>query len=251
MDYSGRVAIITGASSGIGAALSSELARRGALVGMIARREAELREVRERISSEGGKAEFAVADVSDRARLGEAVSELTAELGPPQLLVANAGLARPTDFEPINIDDQELMIRVNLLGVMYAIEAVLPGMLERGTGHIAGVSSLAAYRAFPWSGAYCASKSAVNAYLEAMRIQLGGTGVRVTTVCPGFVDTAMIAERKESLVGVWTPEKAARKIVDALEREKKVYNFPWLTTRLVKWSRWLPDWFIRRQLREE
>src|SRR5205085_12501367 len=107
------------------------------------------------------------------------------------LLIANAGVGAPTRLEPINTADIEKMIRVNLLGVVYSIEAVLPEMLERGRGHLAAVSSIAAYKGLPAESAYCASKAAVNIYLEGMRIQLRGRGIHVTTICPGFVKTPM------------------------------------------------------------
>ncbi len=91
----------------------------------------------------------------------------------------------------MNIGEIETTFRVNVLGVIYSIEAVLPGMLRRKSGRIVAVSSLAAYKGLPGESAYCASKAAVNAYMEGLRIELRETGIRVATVCPGFVDTAM------------------------------------------------------------
>ena len=111
---------------------------------------------------------------------------------------------------PLNIDAVEKMIRVNLLGVVYSIEAVLPEMLKRRSGHLAAVSSLAAYKGLPGESAYCASKAAVNTYLEGLRIQLRPHNIAVTTICPGFVATPMTAINQFRMPFLWTAEKAAR-----------------------------------------
>jgi short-subunit dehydrogenase len=142
------------------------------------------------------------------------------------------------------------MVRVNLLGVIYSIEAVLPEMLHRGRGHLAAVSSLAAYKGLPGESAYCASKAAVNTYLEGLRIQLRGKGVAVTTICPGFIKTPMTDVNNFKMPWLMQADKAARKIVRALRRRRKVYNFPWQTTLLMKLTRWLPDWVLARGMRK-
>ncbi len=142
--FAGRVTVITGASSGIGRSLAKTLAKRGARVGLIARREAALDELAGEIRREGGVAAVAVADVTDRHRMRLAVEEIAKALGPVDLMVANAGVGVPTTLEPVNIEVVEETIRVNVLGVIYAIDAVLPSMLERKSGQIAAISSLAA-----------------------------------------------------------------------------------------------------------
>ena len=106
-------------------------------------------------------------------------------------MVANAGFGAPTQLDPLNTADVEQTIRVNVMGVIYSIEAVLPGMLDRGRGHLLAISSLAAFKGLPGESAYCASKAAVNAYMEGLRIALRTKGIVVTTVCPGFVQTPM------------------------------------------------------------
>ena len=105
-------------------------------------------------------------------------------------MVANAGFGAPTQLDPLNTADVEETIRVNVLGVIYSVEAVLPGMLARRHGHVLAISSLAAFKGLPGESAYCASKAAVNAYMEGLRIALRPKGVVVTTVCPGFVEDA-------------------------------------------------------------
>ena len=136
------------------------------------------------------------------------------------------------------------MFHVNLFGVIYAIEAVLPEMLQRKQGHIAGVSSLAAFKGLPGESAYCASKAAVNTYLEGLRIQLRHKNIAVTTICPGFVKTPMTEPFEFKMPFIMDADAAARRIVRALRRRRKVYNFPWPTALLMNLTRWLPDWIM-------
>src|SRR5262249_11495248 len=156
-----------------------------------------------------------------------AVDAVRERFGPIDLLIANAGFGTPTLLEPPNTADVEKMFRVNFFGVVYAIEAVLPEMLHRGRGHLAAVSSLAAYHGLPGESGYCASKAAVNSYLEGLRIHLRGRGVSVTTVCPGFVRTPMTAVNQFKMPFLLEADEAARRIVRALRGRVKVYNFPW------------------------
>jgi len=248
MSFANQVAVITGASSGIGWALARELASQHCHVGLLARRREPLEKLAEEIRQAGGTAAVACADVSDRAQILAGVEELRSRLGPIDLLVANAGVGAPTVLEPFNVGDVEKMFRINLLGVIYSIEAVLPEMLHRGKGHLAAVSSLGAYKGLPGESAYCASKAAVNTYLEGLRIQLRGRGIAVTTICPGFIKTPMTDVNNFKMPFLMTAEKAARKIVRALRRRRKVYNFPWQMALLMKVTRWLPDWIMARSM---
>jgi short-subunit dehydrogenase len=250
MVFADQVAVITGASSGIGWEVAKVLADRGCRVGLIARRADRLEVLAAEIAARGGKAVFAAADVGDRMQTQDAFRQIHDQIGPADLLFANAGIGLPTPLEPQNVPQVESMFRVNTLGVVYAIEAVLPEMLERGRGHLAAVSSLAAYKGFPGESAYCASKAAVNVYLEGLRIQLRKRGIFVTTVCPGFIATPMTAVNEFKMPWLMSAEKAAKKIVRALERRCKVYNFPWQTTLLMKVTSWMPDWVIARSLRD-
>lgn len=244
-----KVAIITGASSGIGWELSKVLALEGYQLGLIARRKESLARLAEEVRASGGRAEYQTADVASRQELVDAIRKLTRDLGPADLLVANAGVGHETFVDPLNVEQIEEMIRVNYLGAIYAIEAVLPDMLQRGQGHIAGVSSLAAYKGFPGQQGYCASKAALKTFLEGLRIQLRHRGIAVTTICPGFVHTPMTAKHRFGMPFVMNADEAARRIARALRRRKKVFNFPWQTERLAKFTYWIPDWIIARTLR--
>jgi short-subunit dehydrogenase len=250
MALADQVAVITGASSGIGWAVARELAGRRCHVGLIARREDRLRALADELRAAGVKAAYAAADVGDRAQTLAAFARVRDQLGPADLLLANAGLGLPTPLEPMNVPQVESMFRVNTLGVVYAIEAVLPEMLRRGKGHLAAVSSLASYKGLPGESGYCASKAAVNVYMEGLRIQLRSRGIYVTTICPGFIDTPMTQVNEFKMPWLRSAEWAARKIVRALERRRKVYNFPWQTTLLMKVTGWLPDWVLARTLRD-
>jgi NADP-dependent 3-hydroxy acid dehydrogenase YdfG len=164
----GRVAVVTGASSGIGAALVRRLAAEGCRVGLVARRRDRLATLADEIREAGGSAAVASADVGERDQVMEAFASLRGDLGPIDLLVANAGIGLPTTLDPVNTPAVEEMFRVNVLGVVYTIEAVLPEMLRRGTGHVAAVSSLAGFLGLPGESGYCATKSAVNTYLDGL-----------------------------------------------------------------------------------
>ncbi len=250
MAFADRVAIITGASSGLGWALARTLAAGGARVGVLARRKDKLEQLAGAIRHAGGTVSWAVADVGDREQTAGAVQQLTGELGPVDLMMANAGVGMPTLVKPMNTRHIEQMWRINFLGVVYCVEAVLPSMLERRQGHLAAVSSLAAYKGLPGESAYCATKAAVNVFMEGLRIQLRDKGIAVTTVCPGFVRTPMTEVNKFHMPWLLEADDAARRIVRALERRKAVYDFPWQLSWLMKLTRWLPDWMVARSMQQ-
>jgi len=248
MAFANQVAVVTGASSGIGWALARELSRQGCKVGLVARRADKLAELAGEIRAAGGTAAFAPADVGDRAATVAAIRDVAGQLGPVDLLIANAGVGYPTVLDPINVEQVEQMVRVNLLGVVYSVEAVLPEMLRRRSGHLAAVSSLAGYAGLPGESGYCASKAAVNVYMDALRIHLRDRGIAVTTLCPGFVRTPMTAPNQFHMPWLIEAEDAARRMVGALARRRKIYNFPWQTALLTKATRWLPDWLVARTM---
>jgi short-subunit dehydrogenase len=249
MRYQGKVVVITGASSGIGRALAVWYAREGAAVGVLARREDRLRELCEEIRSSGGRAAYRVADATNRTETLDAIRQLQVDLGPCDILIANAGVGIGNTATNLEIPGAEQVIKTNLLGPMYAIEAVLPAMLERRTGQIVGISSVAAFKGLPGAAAYCASKSGLSGYLESLRISLRRQGIAVTTICPGFVQTAM-TEKNDGMLWVMTPERAAVRIANAIRRRKKVYIFPKRMRLLIALTRWLPDWLMARAVPE-
>jgi short-subunit dehydrogenase len=248
MSFTDQVAVVTGASSGIGWALARALAAEGCKVGLVARRADQLAALAREIEQAGGTAAYAPADVSDRQQTVAAIREVAGRLGPVDLLVANAGVGCPTTVEPFNVAQVEKMYRVNVFGVVYAIEAVLPEMLARKKGHLAAVSSIAAYKGLPGESGYTSSKAAVNNFMEGLRIQLRGRGIAVTTVCPGFVKTPMTEVNQFKMPWLLEADEAARRIVRALRRKKKVFNFPWQMSLLMRLTTWLPDWVVARAM---
>jgi NADP-dependent 3-hydroxy acid dehydrogenase YdfG len=243
-----QVAVVTGASSGIGRALCVQLGAAGYRVGLIARRRDLLDATAAEIVSAGGMAAVAAANVGDRYELHAAVGSLADQLGQIDVMVANAGFASRTRLDPLNTADVEEMIRVNVMGVIYSIEAVLPGMLARQRGHLLAVSSLAAFKGLPGESAYCASKAAVNAYMEGLRISLRSKGITVTTICPGYVKTAM-APMDSATPFLMTAEAAAARIMRVISKQKGgVVSFPLPMALLSTLSSRLPDglvaWFM-------
>jgi short-subunit dehydrogenase len=249
MDWSSQVVLITGASSGIGRGLALELARRGAQVGLLARRREILEDVVKEIAAGGGRAIALPADVTQPDLVRAAVAELRGTFGRIDLLVANAGISINT-FVPDLCEKQIAeLINVNVIGVVNSVSAVLGEMVEQGSGHLVVNSSLAAYRGLPKSAAYCASKAAISSFFEALRIDLKNTGVDVTIIHPGFVKTNMISSiaRTPYLMEV---DHAVCKIVRAIEKRKKGYAFPWQLAALARACKLLPipmyDWFAAR-----
>jgi 3-oxoacyl-[acyl-carrier protein] reductase len=177
-------ALVTGASKGIGRALCEELARRGATVGMVARNEEDLRAAAEPI---GGIP--LAADVGDFTMIEQAAGEFAGKAGGIDLVIANAGIARYAPFADQDLSDAEQMVAINVLGMIYTVRAGLPHMLDKGSGHVVVISSGAGLRAFPGAAVYGATKAANRGFAEALRHELSGTGVSVSTVFPGEIAT--------------------------------------------------------------
>lgn len=246
-DWRDKHVIITGASSGIGRATAELLAQRGARLGLIARRADVLQSLCANLSSQGATAAFAVADVTDAAGVEAATKTLEAALGPCNVLIASAGVHRYTHGAQFPGADARLVLNANILGVVNSIDAVLPGMLRRRDGHIAAIASIAAMLGLPGVGAYSASKAAVVTLLESLRVDLHPHGVRVTTVCPGFVDTPMLGDHDRRVLRfLLTPQEAARRIVQAIEQNRAEAWFPWQTWLMARTARWLPFSLYRR-----
>lgn len=243
------VALVTGASSGIGRELARCLAREGSRVALVARRKHLLDELAAEIRSAGGTAIAIACDVRERMSVHAAVAEAARALGPIDLLIANAGVGYPVFAEDFDAAVFEDVFRTNLMGPVYAVEAVLPSMLTRRSGHIVGISSLAAYHGFPMSHAYCASKAALNSFLEGLRAEIAGRGVRVTTICPGFVRTPLVVKQRGAKPFLVEADDAARRIVRAVRAGRRVYNFPWPMAALMTLIRLLPNGVFDRAAR--
>ncbi len=246
-----RVAVVTGAASGMGRALCRDLGREGARLGLVDRNADGLASLAVELEANGVRSARAVTDVADRRAVRSAVAALTDSLGPADLLVACAGITGATLVEDLAIEETEAILRINLLGVAYAIDAVLPAMLARHSGHIVALSSLAGCRGMPFSAAYSASKAGVATYLESLRPALRRRGIAVTTVFPGFVRTPLMQSAKvQPPVPMMEPEEASRRILKAILRRRRLCSFPLSTSLAVSFLRWLPagifDWVMSR-----
>jgi 3-oxoacyl-[acyl-carrier protein] reductase len=241
------IVLITGAAHGIGHATAIALAARGTRVGLIDRDTAALSELAQTLSSQGATVTHAAVDVTDRHALILAVSQIAAVLGPIDVLVACAGIGTLTQVPELETTALRQTLDVNLVGVAQSIEAVLPAMIARGSGHIVGVASVAGYRGFPWMISYSASKAALIAYLEALRPGLSRRGVTVTTVCPGFVRTQMSTGIPyQHNIKMIEPEDAARYLLRAIDRRPRNCVFPWDMRIGLAILKYMPDWFFDR-----
>ncbi|WP_165219833.1 SDR family NAD(P)-dependent oxidoreductase [Aquisphaera insulae] len=243
--------LITGAANGIGRATALELARRGASLGLVDVDAAGLEAVSAELKELGTPAASRAADVTDRDALRTAIAEIEAEVAPVDVLVACAGFGTLTLVPELQIETLKRTFEVNLFGVAESIEAVLPGMLSRGRGHLVGIASLAGYRGFPWMISYSSSKAALIAYLEALRPGLAKRGVSVTTVCPGFVRTAMCTSVPyKHKIKMIEPEEAAKHVARAVLRRPRNCVFPFSMRVGLAFLRIMPDrifdWMMRR-----
>jgi short-subunit dehydrogenase len=225
----GTRALVTGASKGIGRATARALAARGARVGLVARGEEGLATLAADLP---GDPVILPADVASRASIAGAVESFVERAGGIDLLVANAGLAHYGPFVDQPIEHAEEMVSVNVLGTIYTVAAALGPMRDRARGHIVVVSSGAGLRAFPWGAVYGATKAADRGFAEALRHELSGTGVSVTTVYPGEVESDLHSHQRDRLPD-WRrdentipAEQVADAIVAAVEGDRREVFVP-------------------------
>ncbi len=234
------VALVTGASSGIGRGLAVRLAREGWAVGLAARREARLEEVAGDVRDYDGVASVHVCDVSEPEQVRRAVAECRTALGPVDLLVANAGIAARALPDDLDAEEVERVFRVNFMGAVHAVEAVLPEMLRRRSGHLVAVASLAGFGGLPGRAAYGASKAAMIAFFESLRLDLGPRGVAVTVANPGFVRTEMTEEDDRPRPFIVDADPAVDRIARAVLARRPSVSFPWQVASAAALARALP-----------
>ncbi|HEX7330744.1 MAG TPA: SDR family NAD(P)-dependent oxidoreductase, partial [Pyrinomonadaceae bacterium] len=223
--WTNKVVMITGASSGIGRGIALAVASRGAHLGLLARREELLDEIVG--EARNVKAVAAAADVRDVKAVRDAADRFRKELGPIDVLIANAGIGTSDHATRLTPEHAANVIGINVLGAVNSVAAVMPEMVERKQGRLVAISSLAAYRGLSKSAAYCASKAAMSSYFESLRIDLRHTGVGVTIIYPGFIKTDLTAGRNAKMPYLMELDDGVKKIVSAIEREKRSYAFPW------------------------
>jgi len=230
----GRVTVVTGASSGIGAAVARALAHEGAHVALAARRPDALREVQAGLDQQGGAAKSLVVptDITDRRQVESLIARTEQALGPVDILANCAGVMFYTLMRNLHEEDWERTVEVNCRGMLNCVGAVLTGMLARGRGHIVTISSDAGRKVFPGLAVYSASKFFVEALSQGLRLETAGTGVKVTTIQPGNVATDLLSLSKDAealeMYGqpggarVLDPEDVAASVVHALRQPEHV-----------------------------
>ncbi|KAI1263190.1 enterobactin synthetase component F [Xylariaceae sp. FL1019] len=229
---SGKVAVITGASSGIGAAVANALAREGAHIAIAARRTEALETLKNKISGSGSKVLVQSTDVTDSSQVKALMTAAAEQLGPIDILVSCAGVMYFTMMANVQTDEWERTVDVNCKGLLHCLSSTVPGMLARGSGHIVAISSDAGRKVFPGLGVYSASKFFVEAALQSLRLETAGSGLRVTSVQPGNTATDLLgmSTDKEAIekygtptgAEVLKPEQVADAIVFALRQEGHV-----------------------------
>ncbi|YCI06852.1 SDR family oxidoreductase (plasmid) [Ensifer sp. D2-11] len=188
----GKIALVTGASSGIGAATALKLAAAGAKVGIAARRADKLQELKEEIEAKGGEAIVLEMDVVEPASIEAGVKKLVDAYGSIDILVNNAGLMPLSDIDQFKVDEWHRMVDVNVKGLLNTTAAVLPQMIKQRSGHIFNMSSIAGRKVFKGLSVYCATKHAVTAFSDGLRMEVGQKhNIRVTCVQPGAVATEL------------------------------------------------------------
>lgn len=235
--------IITGASDGIGKAMAESFAKRGAHLGLIARRKEILDQLKIDLTHLGAKqVEIASVDVTDSEKFRHSLETLDSALGGANFFIANAGIG---DVSRPKSDDWERTKRtlsVNVLAAFDGLEFMKAKMVARGYGTLCGVSSVAGTRGLPDSGAYCASKAALTTFLESLRVDLKPLGVKVSTIAPGFIHTNLTKKNKGSMPFVIEASTAGEIFVKALIRGKKWIVAPWQYAWVIRLLRYMPIW---------
>lgn len=235
MNWKGKTVFLTGASSGIGEGLALAMAKKGAVLGLVARREDMLNDLASRCEEVGGAARAFACDVTDAPALNAAAEKFREEFGHIDIMIANAGISgnnpETQAYEPEAV---KKLIDINLLGGVNAIHAVVHQMVERGSGHLVAISSLAGFRGLRKSAAYCASKAGMTAFFESVRLDVASKGVDVTIIQPGFIKTPLTEGRHHKMPHLMELEDAIPHFISAIERKKKFAAFPWQLAWLVK-----------------
>jgi short-subunit dehydrogenase len=234
--------VITGASSGIGAALASHYAGRGATLCLIARRRQELERLAVALPTQAFTYPL---DVTDAEALKAAAADFIARAGVPDLVIANAGISVGT--LTAEAGDQpvfERILAVNVTGLVNTFHPFIAPMRQAGRGTLAGIASVAGIRGLPGSGAYSASKAAAIAYLESLRGELRGSGIKVVTVLPGYIATPMTARNPYPMPFILPVDTAARRIARVIDAGRSYAVIPWQMTIAAKLLRLLPNFLF-------
>lgn len=234
--------IITGASGGLGAALAARFATRSARLSLLGRNRERLAAVEAHVASPGCEIESFGCDVRDAEQMRSVLNGID-DAFPATLLIANAGIGGAAALAGSMGESSEIardLVATNLLGAINTITPLLPRLIARHHGHIVIISSIAGFTGLPHAPSYCASKAAVRIYGTALRRSLRSSGVNVTVVSPGFIETPMSASLPIHQPFLETAEQAAIRIVRAVDKRKPELSFPWQLVMAARIDQWLP-----------
>jgi short-subunit dehydrogenase len=230
---------ITGASSGIGAALARAYAARGAKLGLVARRSAALQNLADALPCE---CLVLTADVRDNNSMQQAAAKFTERFGAADIVIANAGVSHGTATERSeDLATFEEVLDINVLGIVRTFQPFIAAMRLANRGALVGIASVAGFRGLPGSSAYSASKAAAISYLESVRVELHGSGICVTTLCPGYIATPMTARNPYPMPFMMSAEQAAKKMILAIDAQRNFVVLPWQMAIIGRMMRLLPN----------
>ena len=254
--FANQVVVVTGASSGIGRAVALAFARRGANTVLVARREDKLQEVSGTIHAEGGQATVIPADVSAVEQVQDMVEKATKRFGRVDVLVNNAGSSSVGAIDDPHFEaDTKTMMAVDFFGTVHCTQAVLPVMRKQGKGHIVNMSSVVGLKAFPRFAGYSACMHAVTAFSDALRQELNGSGIHVSTIHPALTETPLLQHVDladlpppfRNMTPI-SPESVADAVVRAVQNRRRRVVVPWQPRLLLSadaLSPWLGDWIVK------
>ena len=238
---------ITGASSGIGAALAEHYASQGATLGLVARRGELLQELAAKLNTP--VATYAL-DVRNADALDQAAQDFIGSFGVPDIVIANAGVSRGTLTE--NKEDSvavRAIMEINVLGMVHTFQPFIAAMRRAGKGSLVGIASVAGIRGLPGAGAYSASKAAAISYLESLRVEMASSGIHVTTIVPGYIRTPMTEVNTYKMPFLMEADVAAVKFVKAIANKRRFVVIPWQMGCLARFMRFIPpflwDWAMK------
>ena len=238
---------ITGASSGIGQALAARYYAAGYRLALSARRTAEIEAWAAAQSLDRSRFQVYGADVAQVDSIVSAARACIAQQGLPDVVIANAGVSIGMDTEQFeDLDVMAQTFAINNLGLAATFHPFVALMRERGAGRLVGIGSVAAIRGLPGHGAYCASKAGVVAYCESLRCELRGSGIKVVTICPGYVDTPLTQGNRYGMPFLLQPEEFADRAFRAIEAGSSYRVIPWQMGAVAKMLRLLPNWLFDR-----
>jgi NADP-dependent 3-hydroxy acid dehydrogenase YdfG len=247
MIWKDKTIFLTGASSGIGASLAIALAKKGATIALLARREDMLANLAAACQTAGGVARIFPCDVVDADAVHAAAETFRREFGVVDIMIANAGIGGNDEgtraYEPASV---KKVIDINLLGAVNAVHAVIPDMIERRSGHLVAISSLAGLRGLPKSAAYSASKAGMTAFFESVRLDVARHNIDVTIIQPGFIRTPLTDGRSNKMPFLMELDDAIPHFLQAVEKKKKFAAFPWQLATIVRAGKFMPSWLYDR-----